>query len=115
MSIGVKEETLDDIIAANERLEQAAAQAVREDTEHPFFDQGAGFYSALPVTTVPDVDIAGDGPTAEDQERIDAFLASEGEARFRAELQSAGAVTVSQEERDDLLLARSSSPDKVDL
>ena len=38
MNIGIKEEPLDDIIAANDRLAQAAAEAEREDTESPFFD-----------------------------------------------------------------------------
>ena len=66
----------------------------------------------MPVTTVVDDDHC--GTTAEDQERIDAWLdASEEELRFQEELRNVGEVTVSQEER--YLLARSPSPDDITL
>jgi len=48
MNIGIKEESLDDIIAANDRLAQAAAEAEREDTEPPLFNAAAGRYQPTP-------------------------------------------------------------------
>jgi len=133
----MKEEPLDALVEANDLLYARSAAAEKEDNDGAFYDAHTGRYQALPVHTVPDSDVEHE-PTEENQGNIDACLegratwtqAMEGQseqnahawadsveeqARFEAETQSAGLITVSQEERENFLIGRSSSSDKPEL